>query len=92
MDDSSDGQHLISKFVAKNWTDIFGDTPFSMFQNITPAPMLSVPRINCLDCLDRTNVMMARISESFLYSAAELMSTPGLSRQGSGHAGKANGH
>jgi hypothetical protein len=35
MDDSSDGQHLISKFVAKNWTDIFGDTPFSMFQNIT---------------------------------------------------------
>ena len=35
----------------------------------------SIPRINCLDCLDRTNVMMARISESFFISVSDHIST-----------------
>jgi hypothetical protein len=42
--------------------------------------IFSVPRINCLDCLDRTNVMMARISEAFVYEVADRISKVGISR------------
>lgn len=28
--------------------------------------IVRIPRINCLDCIDRTNVIMARTSELFL--------------------------
>lgn len=34
-----------------------------------------VPRVNCLDCLDRTNVMLARISENFFKKVAQTIST-----------------
>lgn len=40
----------------------------------------SIPRINCLDCLDRTNVMMARISEAFVYEVADRISKGEISR------------
>jgi len=33
------------------------------------------PRINCLDCIDRTNVIMARISEHFLHQIETYIST-----------------
>lgn len=35
MEVKSDGQMQINKFIAKNWENIFGKHPFSVYQNLT---------------------------------------------------------
>jgi hypothetical protein len=100
--EEEDGQFQISQFVHKHYSVFFGDYPFSVLQNITLTPKFiqsvylslyfRVPRINCLDCLDRTNVMMARISENFLKAVSEYISTSVSSRRGSGHEGEKTHH
>ena len=35
MEDKKDGQYMISQFVSKNYSSIFGDYPFSVYQHLT---------------------------------------------------------
>ena len=35
MEDKEDGQYMISQFVSKNYSAIFGDFPFSIYQHLT---------------------------------------------------------
>ena len=57
------GQVMIDRFIEENWGNIVGKQNFfciDIFSGKVASIQYIIPRVNCLDCIDRTNVILCR--------------------------------
>ena len=61
--DTENGQILIDRFIEDNYSNIVGKQNFfciDRFNEKVISIQYILPRVNCLDCIDRTNVILCR--------------------------------